>query len=158
MKVCVDDFVEAAREVLAGFDIEIQEVRSPATQREESALIVSVGILGDVTGTFLLFLDEDTAGSIVGSMFDGMGVTRASSRNATVRAEAIGEMANQICGHAVTNLSQRGLRCDITPPAVLSGTHAISSLTGAGSFEVRRMTGDFGSLLLALGVEPSTRQ
>ena len=154
MKVTVDGFVDAAREILAGIGLALRDVSTSEEGIEESAAIASVGIVGDATGSLLLRLDEESTDRIVRAMFADMGVHPGEHIDATLRAHAIGEFANEICGRTATRYSEFGVQCDITPPAVMSGSRITSSLPGVDRFETRCLTGDFGQLLLSLGVRP----
>jgi len=154
MKVTVDGFVDAAREILAGIGLSLRDVATSRERIEESAAIASVGIMGDATGSLLVRLDEESTDRVVRAMFAHMGVDPGEHIDATLRAHAIGEFANEICGRAATRYSEIGVQCDITPPAVMSGSRITSSVPGVDHFETRCLIGEFGQLLLSLGVRP----
>ncbi|RED56273.1 CheC-like protein [Cohnella lupini] len=55
---------------------------------------------------------------IVSSMMGGATVTSLGA----LEQSAISELANMICGNAMSHFSQEGITLDITPPTVIVGT------------------------------------
>jgi chemotaxis protein CheX len=75
-----------------------------------------VGITGELEGFVYFSMTEDTALAAAGKMA-GMEPETFDD----IARSAIGELANIIIGQALTNLSNQGYQCDITPPSVTKG-------------------------------------
>lgn len=85
----------------------------PLSKYEVSVL---VGVLGDLQGQVICGMSEKTACSIASRML-GYEVSSLDEMSKS----AICELKNIIIGNASTNLSHIGLRCNITPPLLLTG-------------------------------------
>jgi chemotaxis protein CheX len=151
----VESFAAAAKEIFREIGLDVSRSGSgtgPAPSTEARLIYVAtVGILGDARGSLLLRLDRFTAQNIVAAMYRSMGL--ADRQPPDIAEGAIAEIANQICGRAVTILSRKSVDCDITPPAVISGTELTSSLPGSVSLSYRFVEGAFGSLFISLGIK-----
>jgi len=149
-----DAFTAAVEEVLGEIGLEVALAVSPELTVLESdsgaGFIATVGIVGDARGSLLIRMDRQTAGNIVAAMYRSLGLENPEPDE--ISEAAIAEVANQICGRAVTILSRSGLACDITPPAVISGTDLTSSLPGTLDLERRHVHGSFGTLQVFLGL------
>jgi chemotaxis protein CheX len=148
-------FVEAVRQVLQETDIPIDAVEAEDSSDAEDQVVTSVGLTGDLKGIFMLRTNMRSATHIVRAMTGGLRITLHEDVLSEIQMAALGELTNQISGRAITLLSDRGLRCDITPPAVLAARQIQSVVPDlARSF---RMTvrGPFGRLTLFLGISAS---
>jgi chemotaxis protein CheX len=151
----VESFAAAAREVFREIGLEVsgagsQPDAAPAAD-SRMVFVATVGVLGDVRGSLLLRLDRFTASNIVAAMYRSLGLE--DRQPPEIAEAAIAEVANQICGRAVTILSRKSVECDITPPAVISGTELTSSLPGSVGLAYRFVEGPFGSLFISLGLK-----
>ncbi|HEY3333096.1 MAG TPA: chemotaxis protein CheX [Capsulimonadaceae bacterium] len=79
---------------------------------------VTVGVTGDVQGLVIFGMSLMTADRIASKMI-GTPIRTFDD----LAASAIAEMCNMVSGHALTALSDAGIRCDITPPALIRGTN-----------------------------------
>lgn len=151
----VESFAIAAKEVFREIGLDVSQSGSskdPGPETDARLIFVAtVGILGDARGSLLLRLDRFTASNIVAAMYRSVGL--ADRQPSEIAEGAIAEIANQICGRAVTILSRRSVDCDITPPAVISGTDLTSSLPGSVGLAYRFVEGSFGSLFISLGLK-----
>jgi CheY-specific phosphatase CheX len=149
----VASFIAAAEEILQEIGLEVSRVSTAAVSAPgddaRPAYVATVGIVGNARGSLLLRLDRSSAANIVAAMYRSMGLENRQPRD--ISEGAIAEIANLICGRAVTLLSRRSVECDITPPAVISGTELTTSVLGSEDLEYRRLDGPFGSLVMILG-------
>jgi CheY-specific phosphatase CheX len=149
----IESFAAAAGEVLGEIGLEVARVVAPSgpapAADEQTAFVATVGILGDARGSLLLRLDRPSAVGVVAAMYRSVGMEHR--RPAEVAEADIAELANQICGRAVTILSREGVECDITPPAVITGHDLQSSLPASVGLSERRVEGSFGSLVILVG-------
>ena len=109
-------FLSATRDVFALMldlsDIEDYPGRSLAG---ESALSISIGVVGDLAGEVIYRFPRDTSVNMVGIM-SGMEVDEVDD----FVTSAIAEIANIISGNVLTLLSGSALCCDILPPSLVS--------------------------------------
>ncbi|GAB6099025.1 chemotaxis protein CheX [Halanaerocella petrolearia] len=84
---------------------------------------ISIGVTGDLRGRIIFSFSEELALKIVTEM-SGMEIDQLDK----FVTSAIGELANIISGHAMTNLEEVDYECDITPPQVMIGEGEITSL------------------------------
>ena len=147
-----DAFIDAVRQVLTETGIEIDGIGPTISPDEEDQVVTSVGLAGDIKGIFMLRSDTPSAARIARAMTGGMGVVLRGDMIDQLQMAALGELANQISGRAITLLSDLHVHCDITPPAVLCARQLTSLVPDlAQSFE-RTITGPFGGLTLFLGI------
>jgi chemotaxis protein CheX len=148
-------FTSAAQEVLREYGLAVIKVGTTPVKdvhTDERTVLATVGLIGDASGSLLLRLQMETAANIIAAMYRSLGVE--GRHHPEDRETAIGEIANQITGRALTHLSRRAVHCDMTPPAVITGTDVTTTLPGLGNLEYRSLEGRFGTLLLMLGVRP----
>jgi CheY-specific phosphatase CheX len=148
-------FAAAAREVFKEIGLDVARVTTPSGSvplfDDHTAFVATVGILGDARGSLLLRMDRPSAANVVAAMYRSVGME--DRRPAEVAEADIAELANQICGRAVTILSRRAVECDITPPAVITGNGLQSSLPGSVDLAERSIEGAFGTLLILVGLK-----
>ncbi|WP_027340022.1 chemotaxis protein CheX [Halonatronum saccharophilum] len=76
----------------------------------------SIGVTGDLKGFIYFGMTEETALSVFTRMA-GMELDEFDE----LAGSAIGELANIITGNSLTNLSNIGYKCDLTPPSITVG-------------------------------------
>jgi chemotaxis protein CheX len=79
---------------------------------------VTIGVTGDIQGMVIFGMALVTADRIASSMI-GAPIKTFDQ----LAASAIAEMCNMISGNAMTALSEQGIKCDITPPALIRGAN-----------------------------------
>ncbi|UOF92653.1 chemotaxis protein CheX [Fodinisporobacter ferrooxydans] len=114
---------------------------APILQPEMGVLI---GITGDVRGRMVLEGKMKAIGSIGEVMF-GMAL------EGEMLESFAGELGNMIAGNMATNVSQKGLRVDITPPTVLVGQTKLYGFDKAISVPIS--LGDKGELQIIFMLE-----
>jgi len=129
-----------------------QGSRRAAVDRDQVArtdqVVTSVGITGGVRGNLVLYADYTAAAGILRGMTGGLALPAAG--HGEFQRAALGELANQVAGRAVTLLAHAGVPCDITPPTVVTADLVTSLLPGpAPLWSVR---GPFGELRLLVAV------
>ncbi len=148
-------FVKAVRQVFQETDIPIDAVEAEDLSEVEDQVVTSVGLTGDLKGIFMLRTDTPSATRIVRAMTGGMRITLKDDRLNEIQMAALGELTNQISGRAITLLSDRQLRCDITPPAVLAAPQLQSLVPDLATSFRMTIRGPFGRLTLFLGISAS---
>jgi CheY-specific phosphatase CheX len=154
----LDVFIDAVRQVLGETDIAIDSVDSDDAQEMEDQVITSVGLIGDLKGVFMLCTDTPSAASILKAMAGGVRIVVRDDTLNDVQMAAIGELANQISGRAITILNENELSCDITSPTVVSATQLHSRVPDAAVSFRRTIRGPFGRLTLYLGMQSAEFQ
>jgi chemotaxis protein CheX len=79
---------------------------------------VTIGVTGEIYGMVIFGMSLVTADRIASAMI-GTSIKTFDQ----LAASAIAELCNMISGHGMTALSELGVRCDITPPALIRGTN-----------------------------------
>lgn len=121
-------FLRACTDIILTVLEDVPEADGEPTEMEEippeNDVVVMIGITGMVVGRMILAMKQTdalpAASVMVGKPLKGF--------NELARS-ALGEMANMIAGRATTELSQGGLKCDITPPSILIGKNISMGLT-----------------------------
>ena len=147
--------VEAIRQVFSDSDLPIRAEETAGSPGMETQVIASVGLAGDIKGIIMLCTDQPGARAIARGMAAGVRVPVDGGILSEIELAALGEIANQVAGRAVTILSGRGLRCEITPPAVVAAAHLQSLVPDLQESLLRRFGGPFGRLEVFLGVQHS---
>lgn len=84
---------------------------------------ISIGVTGDLKGSIVFSFSEQMALEIVTQM-SGMEMDKLDK----FVTSAVGELANIISGHAMTNLSEKDYQCDIVPPQIIIGENKTISM------------------------------
>lgn len=107
------------------------EVNKPQTLQQPLLINygVLIGFLGDINGKLLLKGHQSIFGSIGEAMF-GMAVEGEMLTSFT------GELGNMIAGSLSTNISEKGIKTDITSPTVMDGETKLSGYQKAISLVV----------------------
>jgi CheY-specific phosphatase CheX len=143
------------RQVLGETDIVIDSVDTCDAHETEDQVITSVGLIGDLKGVFMLFTDIPSVASILKAMAGGVRIIVSEKTLNDVQMAALGELANQISGRAITILNENDLSCDITSPTVVSATQLQSRVPDVAVSFRRTIRGPFGRLTLFLGMQAS---
>jgi len=146
-------FVEAVRQVFRDTDIRIDSVDDQDAFGSDAQVITSVGLTGDLRGIFMLRTDLSGAAGILKAMTGGLRLRITHDRLSEIQLGAIGEISNQIAGRAITLLTDIGLHCDITPPAVLAAPQLQSLVPDLSETFRRTVRGAFGRLSIFLGIQ-----
>jgi len=124
----INPFIEATISVLE--TMAFVKARAGDTYLKKSLLAAGdvsglIGVTGDAIGTFSISFSENSILSIVSKMFgEDMG-----ELNEEVK-DAVGEIANMICGMARQKLEVPGLNLAATIPVVIMGKdHSINHIT-----------------------------
>jgi chemotaxis protein CheY-P-specific phosphatase CheC len=145
-------FLEALRQVFAETGIRIGVIVPGGGLRgggPVGQVLASVGVTGEVRCNLMLCADNRSADGILRGMTFGLPLP--ADRHGEFPRAAMGEIANQVAGRAVTLLAARDRRCDITPPTVVTADLIDSLLSG--SVAAWTVHGDFGLLHLVTAQE-----
>jgi CheY-specific phosphatase CheX len=149
----LDVFIDAVRQVLGETDIAIDSVDEAAAADGEDQVITSVGLIGELKGVFMLCTDAPSAARILTAMTGGVRIQIADDKLTDVQMAAMGELANQISGRAITLLGTLDLSCDITSPTIVSAAQLQSRIPDIAVSLRRTVRGPFGRLTLHLGIQ-----
>ena len=115
----VNPFVDAAVQVLTATVTQYVK-RGELSLRPSIApmlgVTVIVGLAGQISGRVIIDMSQETALKIASVMND----EELASFN-ELATSTITELANMICGKAVTWITELGFQFDITPPAIFIG-------------------------------------
>ncbi|WP_040952511.1 chemotaxis protein CheX [Gorillibacterium massiliense] len=118
----INQLIHAAKSVLHSLcqeEAAVGEAFGGRSSFPADSMIIVVGIVGDLRGQVYIELPQETAKGIAGTMMRGLIIQEVDD----IGKSAVLEMANMIMGNACILLSIRKLDVDITPPAVLMGSH-----------------------------------
>jgi CheY-specific phosphatase CheX len=140
-------FLEALRQVFAETGIGIAGMAAVGASRGSGSVgqvLASVGVTGELCCNLMLCADNRSADGILRGMTAGLPLP--ADRHGEFPRAAMGEIANQVAGRAVTLLAAREIRCDITPPTVVTADRIDGLLSGSVTAWI--VHGDFGVLRL----------
>ncbi len=120
-------------------------------------VVTSIGIAGAVKGNFMLCTDYPSARNIINGMTAGVQVPSPAEGLGDIQKTALGEMANQISGRAVTLLSEEGMDCGITPPIIITAEKLTSHIPDLTESFSRIVKGSFGVLRLYIALSPPVK-
>ena len=150
-------FLEALRQVFGETDIPLdrfEREHGSGGDGPVAQVVASVGITGELCCNLMLCADNRSADGILRGMTAGLALPD-DLLGENPRA-AMGEIANQVAGRAVTLLAVRGRRCDITPPTVVTADR-VDGLP-AGPAAAWTVHGSFGVLRLIAVQAPRKRK
>jgi chemotaxis protein CheX len=115
----INPFLKSASYVFEQFQMPCQIGNPSIKSSPFSGLEVStiVGITGDIRGQMYLGGSMSSILNIVSAMMGGVQVSTLGS----LEQSAISELANMICGNAMSFFSNDGISLDITPPTLIMG-------------------------------------
>jgi len=116
----INPFVEACRIVLkqvVHVEANLGKIYVKNSPYSGSAVVIIVGLIGDLKGQAVLSLNAATAISIASVMMGGMAIDELTD----LSRSAVSELVNIILGTAASLLSQKKIRIDITPPTMVTG-------------------------------------
>jgi chemotaxis protein CheX len=117
---------------------------SPVEGSEVNSII---GVTGEIRGQVLYSMTEETAKKLASTMLMGMPVAEFDE----LCKSAISELGNMITGNAVSELSNIGLNCTITPPSLVMGENVSISFKDA-QILVIPLTTDFGRFTIYIAL------
>lgn len=125
----INAFIKAATEVLNNFVEKKYSVGRPYVRQNPfptKAVVILLGITGDVRGHATLSLDEEVAKKVSSAMMMGMPVDVFDE----MAKSALSELGNMIMGNSATLLFNQGIKIDITPPSLMKGQAIEMSSSG----------------------------
>lgn len=120
----INPFLTAATSVLRDFGI-ATTIGKPSVKNaafENDALIILIGVTGEMKGQVMIAFHNDSACEIASKMMM-MPVTEMNE----ISTSAICELGNMILGNSATIFSTKGIGIDITPPTMCSGDVVFST-------------------------------
>jgi chemotaxis protein CheX len=115
----INPFLKAASYVFEQFHLPCQ-IGNPSIKGSPFSgldVLTVVGITGDIRGQMYLGGSMSSILNIVSAMMGGAPVSSLGS----LEQSAISELANMICGNAMSFFSQEDISLDITPPTLIMG-------------------------------------
>lgn len=113
----INPFIEASigvMQMIAGTSLDIGKPSNKGHQFQNNAILIKVGIVGELNGYVILEINEESAKQIASTMMCGMPVETMDE----MACSAISELGNMIMGNAATVFSVSDVLIDITPPAI----------------------------------------
>jgi CheY-specific phosphatase CheX len=147
-----DIFLVAFKQIFSETGIEVQAIETGDGELQREQVVTSIGIAGTVKGNFMLCTDYASANNIIRSMTGGVEILFQSKGLGELQKTALGEMANQICGRAVTILSNKNLDCDMTPPIIITAEKLTSHIPDVVMSISHIVRGPFGVLRLFIAL------
>ncbi|TDX51179.1 chemotaxis protein CheX [Orenia marismortui] len=150
----INPIFEATKSVLQNMiQVEVErgelEVRkSPFAAQKVNA---SIGVTGDLKG-FIYYSMADTTALEVFAKMAGMSADKFDE----LVSSAIGELANIVTGNSLTNLSELGYQCDITPPSITYGDN-VQITTNQRKFLVIPLKTDIGDFEINVSLEENKK-
>ncbi|MBE6046815.1 MAG: chemotaxis protein CheX [Clostridium sp.] len=84
---------------------------------ENSGVVVTIGVFGDLKGNIIYGMNKDTAKAIASKMMMGMAVDDFND----IAQSAISELVNMLTANTATNFSEKGIMIDISTPTLMYG-------------------------------------
>lgn len=115
----INPFLISATEILemeAGVKMQRGELKLTDSRWTGHKVTVMVGVIGEVEGTVLIGMAEETAVNLTSAML-GEKITEFNN----VVLSAVAEFGNVVSGRAMAKLEFIGYVADITPPTLLYG-------------------------------------
>ena len=116
----INPFIEAFLSVMPqlGFEkVEKSNLSLKESNLSYSGVIMAVGIVGEIKGNVVYYLDIENAKKVASIMMMGMPVEEFND----MAQSAISELANMLTANAATNFSNFGITVDISTPTLLYG-------------------------------------
>lgn len=82
-----------------------------------SGVIIILGIVGDIKGNVVYYIDLEDAKKIASTMMMGMPVDELDEMSQS----ALSELTNMLTANAATSFSDMGIKIDISTPTLLHG-------------------------------------
>lgn len=118
----VNAFISASLQVMNNFAPSAFQVGKPFRRTSvtypTNDVVIILGITGDIKGQAALSFTSDLAKSMASSMMMGMEVKELDEMSKS----ALSELGNMVMGNSATLLFNQGVKIDITPPSLLTGT------------------------------------
>lgn len=115
----INPFLKAASYVFEQFQLPCK-IGNPTLKNSPFSgidVLTVVGITGDIRGQMYFGGSMPSILQIVSTMMGGVPVSNLG----LMEQSAYSELANMICGNAMSHFSQEGILLDITPPALIVG-------------------------------------
>ena len=115
----INPFLVAATSVLSnvcGVKLSAGKPYVKTSSFDESSVVISLGVTGQVSGQVLIAVHQNVACDIASKMCM-MPITQLDD----LSMSALSELGNMMLGNAATLLSTKGILIDITPPSIITG-------------------------------------
>ena len=90
-----------------------------------SGVIIILGIVGDIKGNVVYYIDLEDAKKIASTMMMGMPVDELDEMSQS----ALSELTNMLTANAATSFSDMGIKIDISTPTLLHGENVSVKMT-----------------------------
>ena len=118
----INPFIEASKNVLKGaanIDVSLGKIYIKTSPYLSDSVAIIVGVTGKIRGQASFSISIDLACKIASCMMMGMPVTELDE----MAKSALSELGNMIMGNTATIFYGKGLKIDITPPTILTGSN-----------------------------------
>jgi chemotaxis protein CheX len=118
----INPFLQAFDNVI-GQVINVKAVKGNLFVKEGSVksgdVVITIGVTGDLTGSVILNMSEESAKYIASKMMFGMEVKELDD----MAKSAISELGNMIAGNSASFFLDIGKNINITPPSLYTGSN-----------------------------------
>jgi len=115
-------------------------------------VILTIGIIGHITGTMMLKTDESSAVRLSQIMLNKINHYPENDAFTDSRQEAIREIMNLISSRTLMILSEQNIDCNLTPPTLIIGNKICPSMYNILYTVCTGVKGSFGDVYLFFGV------
>lgn len=112
----------------------------------------TVGVTGDLLGQVIFCMSQQTASQVASTMLLGLPITTFDE----LAKSAICEFSNIVTGNAVTELGDKGLFCNLTPPTLFVGKDVLLSTKDLGFLVIPLETG-FGDIKVYIALREADK-
>lgn len=126
----INPFLSSAVRVLQDFGV-TAKIGKPSVKQaelEKDSVLIMIGVTGEMKGQVLIAFCNKSACAIAAKM---MMMPAPASELDAMSQSAICELGNMILGNAATIFSTKGIKIDITPPAICFGDVRFTSVYAA---------------------------
>jgi chemotaxis protein CheX len=87
--------------------------------QKSGEVVITIGVTGDLGGSVVLSMSENTGKALASKMMFGMEVPELND----MAKSAIAELGNMVAGNSAGYFHEMGLKIDITPPTLYTGSN-----------------------------------
>ena len=116
----ISPFIEAMKDVMPQLGFSTVEIISQQTVEPKllnKGVMILVGIMGDIKGSFICNMSEESAKQITSVLMMGLPITELDE----MTQSAIAELSNMLSANATIKFTKYNKHMDISPPTLMLG-------------------------------------
>jgi len=121
-----DSFLNSFQNVMPQLgleEIQLNGIQDIGNQIHTPEVVCIIGIIGDLRGNVIFAISADAAKKIAGIMMGGVELDEFDE----IAQSAIAELGNMLAATACTELSNHGIKVDVSTPTLMTGTFSVSA-------------------------------